>query len=134
MKVQAALEYLILVSMVLLFIVPIWAYTYSMEKYAKSDLSLTYAKNDVQKIVSAADLVYSQGPPAKVEIVVYIPPQVYNVTVVQNFVNFKMYYDSNLVDIMGESKAQLNGSVPGIEGTYTLSIEAINGNVQIQPK
>ena len=73
MRAQTAMEYLSIVGIVLVFVIPIWAYLITIEQQTSTELSLSYSKNAARQIADASSLVYSQGPPAKLTFQIYIP-------------------------------------------------------------
>lgn len=131
-KLQAAFEYLVIVSIVLVFMIPIWAYVTSTQRDTSIELALTYAKNTANQIADASNLVYSQGPPAKVKINVYIPYGVDNITILNNTIRFRLNVDSGITDIFAFSTAQLNGTLPKKQGYYWIEVEATDDIVQIE--
>jgi type II secretory pathway pseudopilin PulG len=131
MRAQAAFEYMVIVAIVLAFILPIWAYVSSLEQQTTTQLSLSYAKNAAEKLADTANLVFSQGTPARVEVRVYIPRGVEAVTIVNKTIDFKVQTDGVLSDVTATSSASLNGTLPTREGTYLFAVEAKNGFVQI---
>jgi len=131
---QAAMEYLIVVGLVLAFIIPIWAYVSSVQQQAGQQLSITYAKNTAQKLASTADLVFSQGPPAKVRVNVFIPKNIESVSVAGNTINLRMYVDSTISDVFATATANVSGTLPTSEGNYFIIVEAKDGYVQISPE
>ncbi len=128
---QAAVEYIIIVAIVMLFLIPIWTYVTSTHRQASNELTLTYAKNAASQIADAADLVYSQGPPAKVKINVYIPYGVENATIINETIVMEVRTDSSITDVFGFSNARLNGTLPVKKGNYQIEIEAVDDMVQI---
>ncbi len=131
-KLQAAFEYLVIVSIVLVFMIPIWAYVTSTQRDTSTELALTYAKNTANQIADASNLVYSQGPPAKVKINVYVPYGVDNITILNNTIRFRLNVDSGITDIFAFSTAQLNGTLPKKQGYYWIEVEATDDIVQIE--
>ena len=75
--------------------------------------------------------MYSQGPPAKVRINVYIPHKVTNISIVNNTIKLEVKFNGEFSDIFTFSNSVLNGSVPFDEGNYKVYIEAVNDYVQI---
>ena len=128
---QAAFEYLVIVSMILFFMIPIWGYVTSTQANTNTELILTYAQTAANQIVDASNLVYSQGPPAKVRINVYIPHKVTNISIVNNTIKLEVKFNGEFSDIFAFSNSVLNGSVPFDEGNYKVYIEAVNDYVQI---
>ena len=131
-KLQAAFEYLVIVSIVLVFMIPIWAYVTSTQRDTSTELALTYAKNTANQIADASNLVYSQGPPAKIRINVYIPYGVDNITILNSTIRFRLNVDSGITDIFAFSTAQLNGTLPKKQGYYWIEVEATDDTVQIE--
>jgi uncharacterized protein (UPF0333 family) len=126
MKAQPAFEYMLIVIIALAFMIPVWVYVTSVKTETTDELSLSYAKNAVEKMASTADLVYSQGPPAKVKVKVYIPNGVYGFNVTNNTIILDVMYMGNLNPVFGESRARLNGTLPTAEGNYWMQIEAVD--------
>lgn len=131
---QAAFEYLVIVSLVLVFMIPIWSYVTGTQQNTNTELILTYAQNAANQIVDAANLVYSQGPPAKVRINVYIPYKVTNVSIINNTVKLEVVFNGEFSDIFAFSNARLNGSIPNKQGNYKIEVEATDNFVQINRK
>lgn len=130
-KAQSALEYIIIVSMVLVFMIPIWTYVSTMQSQTSVELAMTYAKNTASQLADASDLVYSQGPPAKLKISVYIPNGVENATIANNTIKFTLWAAPGYSDVFAFSNAQLNGTLPSEEGYYWMYVEATDNIVQI---
>ncbi|UCD06990.1 MAG: hypothetical protein JSW41_04105 [Candidatus Aenigmatarchaeota archaeon] len=131
-KAQAAFEYLVIVSIVLVFMIPIWAYVTTTQRDTSTELTLTYAKNTANQIADASNLVYSQGPPAKVKINVYVPHGVNNITILNNSIRFEVMVDSKITDIFAFSTAQMNGTLSKKKGYYWIEVEAMDDTVQIK--
>ncbi len=125
MRAQAAFEYMLVVIIVLAFMIPIWTYIVTVNNEANDELSLSYAKNTVDAIASAADLVYTQGPPAKVRISVSIPGGVQGYNITNNTVMLEVGHGGAASDIYAISRARLNGTLPVNGGTYLIEVSAI---------
>lgn len=131
-KAQAAFEYMIVVIISLTFMIPVWIYITSVNTETTDELSLAYAKSGVDKLASTADLVYSQGPPAKMKISVYIPHGVEDFNITNRTIILKVRYMGTLTDVFADSRARLNGTLPTVEGNYWMKIEAVeNENYDI---
>lgn len=131
LKAQPAFEYIIIASIVVAFLVPIWLYMSSVQTRAKSQLSISYAKNMAEKITDTADSLWSQGPPAKVRIRVYVPDNVVNASLINTTVRIRLRIGRHLSDVSSISSAPLNGTLPTSEGNYWLSLEAKSSFVDI---
>jgi uncharacterized protein (UPF0333 family) len=135
MKAQAAFEYMLVVIIVLGFLVPLWTYTLSMHNEASDELTLSYAKSAVETLTSAADLVYTQGAPAKVKVSVFVPDGVELANITNRTVILKVAYTGGTTGILSTSRARLNGTVPTRRGTYWMEVRAVdnaNFDVDIQ--
>jgi hypothetical protein len=131
MKLQVAFEYIVIAMVFIAFIIPIWTYVSGMQVSAIEQLSTSYAKNTVDNIASTADLVYSQGPPAKVPLKIYVPNGVESVSVSGGMISIRLVVSSGHTDVFAMSTATLNGTIPTEEGTYYISMEAVGDYVQI---
>jgi len=125
-KAQAAFEYMVIVIIALGFMIPIWLYVTSVKSNTTQELSLSYAKNTVEKLASTADLIYSQGAPAKVKVNVYIPDGVIGYLLANYTINLVMVYESTVTDVFAVSRARINGTLPTSEGNYWIQIEAVD--------
>ena len=131
MKAQIAFEFLVIVGIAFAFLIPIWIYTTTLESQSSDELNLRFAENAARKIASAADLVGSQGEPAKVVTEVQIPALVSNITINATTIRIRLYTASGLTDVSATSTSQLNGTLPTQEGAYKVSVEAKSGYVQV---
>jgi hypothetical protein len=125
MRAQAAFEYMLVVIIALAFMVPLWTYIFTVNNEANDELSLSYARNAVESIVSTADLVYSQGEPAKLRIDVLIPDNLQSYNITNRTVTLNILYANVVTDVFASSKARLNGTIPTTGGHHWLDIEAI---------
>lgn len=135
MRAQAAFEYMLVVMLVLGFLVPLWTYTLTVNNEASDELSFSYAKNAVESISSAADLVYSQGPPAKLRVSVHIPGGVEEYNITNSTIIITIRNAGGVTGIFAESRARLNGTLPIDRGTYWIDVRAVdnaNFDVDIQ--
>ncbi len=126
------MEYFAIVGMVLLFVLPIWAYMVSMQQQTGTQLSLSYASNTAKQIADTASLVYSQGPPAKIPLRIYIPDGVTNISIINNTIILNMTFGNSYTYVYATSKAQMNGTLPITEGYYTVYVTAVNDHVNIE--
>ena len=131
MRGQVAFEYMVIVILVLLFLVPVWIYITNMQNETNTEFILSYSKLATKELTSSADLLYSQGPPAKISADIYIPSNVQEIIIQNNSVIFKVYFKNTITDVFSTSDSQLNGSLPSNEGNYRVTMEAMDGFVQI---
>ena len=130
-KAQVAIEYIAILFVIMVMLLPIWAYTGSVKDQTISQLSLSYAQNAVDKIANSASVVNSQGPPARLKMQIYMPHGINTSNVTGNTVLLSMVTESGRNDVIGISSATLNGTIPDSEGLYWITIEAGLGFVNI---
>ncbi|MBN2331294.1 MAG: hypothetical protein JXC85_05765 [Candidatus Aenigmarchaeota archaeon] len=128
MRAQAAFEYMLIVIIALAFMVPAWTYITSVKTEASEELALSYAKSSVDRLASTADLIYSQGPPAKVKVHVYIPDGVEGYNFTNKTVALFVRYRNTVTPVYADSKASLNGTLPLVEGNYWMQVEAVEND------
>lgn len=131
MRGQAAVEYFVVVGLVVVFMIPLWAYISGTQQDVGQDVSLSYAKTAAEQIADASSLVHSQGSPAKIKIRVFIPDGVINISLAQKTVSFNITYRNLITDVWAESNADMNGTIPTREGYYNLDIISMDSYVQI---
>ena len=131
MKAQASAEYFIIVAVALLILAPIILYANQTIASSQEELKISTARNAVDRIGEAADLVYTQGSPAKTTMTIFIPDNV-NYTLISNkTVQITLRTSAGRVDVYKETNAPLNGSLPNQTGFYPVSITAFNNYVNI---
>lgn len=131
MRAQASFEYLMIFSLAIAFAIPVWIYVSSVQQSAGEELSFSYAQNAVNQITSAADMVYTQGPPAKVSLNIYVPSRVEYINITGKSINFRMLSSGGVSDIFSESVANLTGTLSTSEGMYRISVESMGSYVEI---
>ena len=131
MKAQVSFEYMLVFGLAIAFAIPVWIYVTTMQQTAGEELSLSYAKNAANQITAVSDLVYTQGPPAKVILNVYIPSRIEQANLTNTSVIFKLHTSSGYSDVFSSSSANMTGIVPSSEGMYRISIESKGSYVQI---
>ena len=130
---QSSVEYFVIAIMVLMFMVPIWTYIATTQQQTSGELSLSYAKNAVKQIADSSSLVYSQGYPAKINIKVYIPDGVENITINDKIITFYVRTGSQRTEVWYTSNAPMQGSatIPTNEGYYYLDVISQDTYVEI---
>lgn len=131
MKIQVALEYLIIISFALMVLIPYLLYLQNASQNLKEDNNLVIASNSLKKIGEMADWVFSQGEPARIEVLVQIPPNVEEISFNGKVMNWKVRTSAGLSDIYYISIANLTGNLPTKPGYYKILIQAIENGVNI---
>jgi len=131
MKSQVAVEYLIIVSVAFMILIPTILYLNQTFIGYNDDNKLSKASETVKKIGQTADWVYSQGPPAKQTIEIFIPKDLEEISLNNKTVLFKVRTSAGVSDVFYESVAPLNGTVPSNSGYYFVSLTAFQDYVNI---
>lgn len=129
MKAQASLEYLIIVSMAFLILIPAILYANSMLISSKKELRNKLGESLVERLAENADWVYSLGPPSRIRIEVYVPELVeyINISDYKILLKFKDSQES----IFKVTKGNVTGYIPPEEGYYRVIIIAEQNCVNI---
>jgi len=130
-KGQAAFEYMVMIVIVMLFLVPLWHYSMQTRQGVATDVSVSYAKNAARKIASTADLVYSQRENASARIMIHIPDGVTYTSVEGGgvIITVNTYYGE--VTVFEQSKANITGTVPTVKGDYYFIMRAMGDYVNL---
>ena len=88
MKAQVAVEYLIIVSIAFMILIPLVLYLNQTFIGYSDDSKLSKADETAKKIAHTADWVYSQGPPAKQTIEIFIPKDVDEISLNNKTIEF----------------------------------------------
>jgi len=128
---QVAFEYMVIVAVVIALLIPIWSYMSAVNERSTQTLAISQAQAAANKIVSSADLVYTQGPPTQLTVDVYIPKGVESASLTDTTVKFSLYFGAGLTDVFADSLAILDGAVPIKEGLYKFEIKAIGDYANI---
>ncbi len=130
-KAQVALEYLIIVGLGLMIILPYILYSNQLLVGYKGDNSVTLARVAVNKLGQSADWVFSQGEPAMLSTEIYIPDGVTSVQFLNSTLVFKVRTSAGVSDVFYTSTANLTGNIPTTSGYYVVNITAQDSTVRI---
>ncbi len=122
MKAQVAIEYMAIVGIGLVIIFLSINYLLTLFYSYSDENKISVAKNTVYKIGENADLVFSQGPPAKVKIEVYIPDGVQEISFSNKTVLLKVKTSSGVNDVFYKTVPQIVGTLPVKSGHYYVSL------------
>ncbi|MBU5688073.1 MAG: hypothetical protein KQA31_01540 [Candidatus Aenigmarchaeota archaeon] len=130
-KSQVATEYLIIVVVGLLILIPIIIYLNDVYISYKDESKVSSAKLTVNKLASLANWVYSQGEPARATSLIYIPEGVVSIDFSEKMINFRIKTKSGFVDVSENAPTSIDGSLPIRSGYYNVLISATNDTVKI---
>src|SRR3989344_3217297 len=126
---QAGIEYIMLVSVLLLFLIPIVHYSLTE---STTRVKMYQLETSVERIAKAADAVYALGPGAQ-EVAVVTLPEGIERTIVGNY---SVYFVASLFGASSEigyvTRANVTGSLPMLPGTYRIVMKHMpSGEVNI---
>lgn len=125
---QAALEYMLLLGVLLAFLVPV--VVYSTETTARSVGALE-GKRAVQSIAGAADRVYAMGG-GRMYVLVTVPPGITGQSVANKTIRLTLSSGDAASDIVGSTIGNISGSMPVSYGTHRVFVEMLpNGVINI---
>ena len=129
---QVSMEYMIVVGFSILMIIPIVA-IYGAEKNNISDrVNERQAATIARKITDSAETVYYFGKPTKTTIKVYMPHNVKNIVIGNNYISMIVMIGGTLVEIPPSySAVNLTGNVTPRTGIQFIEITADDYAVNI---
>ncbi len=131
MKGQVAVEYLIIISVALIILLPLSLYINQSLIGYRDETKISRAWNAVNKLGENADWVFSQGPPAKKTIEIYIPDDVDEISFDNKTVLFRVKTSAGISDVFYVTVPELKGSLPEYGGYYFVSLTAFSNYVNI---
>lgn len=121
---QAAIEYMMIISITLVIMIPLLFLVNSYMAEGKDELKVRALEDSVDSLAEVSDMVYFQGYPAKMTMNFYIPENVLVAEADENLIRVQVMTSSGNQDIISFTQANLTGNLPTKSGTYKLSIAA----------
>src|SRR3989338_662414 len=126
---QVALEYLIIIGVVLAFLIPIVQQSFTT---TKATIRLEKTQSSLQGLEDAINSVYVSGPGNKKTVKVYIPESTISSNVANNTIILTVNELGAESDILLITKTLLTGNLPQEPGEYKITVEALeNGTVAL---
>jgi len=126
MRAQVAVEYLIIVGVALMILLPLSLYLNQTLMGYRDDTKISKAWNTVKKLGQNADWVHSQGPPARVRVEIDVPEDVTEMSLDNNMILYRIRTSAGISDVFYNTVPALNGTLPTNSQYYFISITAIN--------
>ena len=130
---QASFEYLILMGFVTLVLAGILGIAFFYTSGIQDRVRVSQVSNFANKIISAAEYIYSSGEPSKTTVVAYLPENVKNITIEENLLLISLQTSSGLNRIGFPSSVNITGNIPFSPGLKKLEIEAEITGARITP-
>lgn len=131
MKGQVAIEYLIIISVALIILIPLALYVNQSLMDYRDNTKISKAWTAVKKLGESADWVISQGPPAKLTLKIYIPDDVEQISLDSKTFIFKVRTSAGISDVFYTTVSELDGSIPTKSGYYYVSLTAFSNYVNV---
>ncbi len=131
MRAQTAFEYLMIFSIILAIVGILTLYAGEMTKRNEDDIRVANVMTVVNKIVEAANIVYTQGKPSQITLNLYIPEGVESIEISDKKILIKVRVSNGLTDVFAFSKASLQGSISLTPGTKKIKVIAEENYVNI---
>lgn len=133
MKGQAALEYLLTISIALAIFSPLMFFVTQRSQETNRELEFRALQDSLNSLVETADLVHSQGYPAQSTVFFRMPDGVVSTTITDGNVIIEVKDEGGITSFHDSSSANLVGSLPNESGNYEFEVRALeNGNVEIE--
>jgi uncharacterized protein (UPF0333 family) len=132
MRGQAAFEYLMIFSIVIVLLLALVLFAGDMTTRNQEDLKVSNAIAVVNEIAESANIVKTQGRPSQITLdSVYIPEGVQSINITGNMILMKLRISTGTSDIFAISKATMNGSISNSMGIKRIRIRAEDNYVNI---
>lgn len=122
-KAQAALEYLLIMGIAMLILVPLFSIVSSYTYQSKVRMRINALRDSLQNLAESSDMVYSQGYPAKITTRFYVPEGIVFTNVTQHYFHARLQTAAGLTDLTSRTNANLTGSLPSSPGSYQVQIK-----------
>ena len=126
-RAQVALEYLMVVGLIMLILIPFWAYITLYSSDIEFSFKIEYARTAVNRVTDAADFVHAQGIPAKVRLKIYFPKDINSTSISGMRVSITLLDNT----IYSDSIANLSGDLPLTGGYHYITIKSEGTYVNI---
>ena len=130
---QAAMEYIILISLLFIFLIPVVYYSLTE---SNNSIRVSQLDNAVNKVAKVADEVYAIGPGAQDIAIITLPIGVESIAVGNHSINLVTHMFGGLDEVNAITVAEVNGSMPIREGTYRILLKYVSEgyvNISLKP-
>ncbi len=124
MKGQSAIEYMMIISITLVIMIPLLYLVNSYMYQSRDEFKIRSLEDGVDSLAEIVDMVYFQGYPAKMTTKLYVPENVLSSQIDENLLTMKIRISSGTIDIPVSTQANMTGNLPTEPGTYTIIVVA----------
>ena len=130
-KSQISFEYMMVVGMMAIIIIPLVLIYYSYSSSSSSSTSTSQALLIARKIVDSSESVYYLGKPSFTTLTINFPENIDSINLSSKEVTFKIKTKDGVSDIVAISTINITGNLPKSAGVHVLTVRAENGYVSV---
>lgn len=120
---QAALEYMMIMGITLAILVPLFSLVTTYTNNSKVELRISSLDDSLNSVAESADMVYSQGYPAKITTRFHVPEGTVSTNVTDHHFTASISTGGGATDLFSKTSANLTGSLPSEKGNYRVSLK-----------
>ncbi|MBU2561187.1 MAG: fibronectin type III domain-containing protein [Nanoarchaeota archaeon] len=128
---QAAAEMLVILAIGLAVLLTILVINDRIMTGTRGRIELTKARNAVDSITGAAELVYQQGVGARTRVFIDLPDETLSFSASGQTLTMQLYAGGSLNNVYRSLDFNVSGTLPATAGNHWLYVEAKEGYVQI---
>jgi uncharacterized protein (UPF0333 family) len=128
MKAQVAVEYLVVVTLVLGTSIFLFYYT---STYSSESIAMKQTRESIQTVAKTIDYVYALGPGAKTTVIIDLPSSMIDSYVFQNEIGFKIGVSGHIADVYEITKTRVSGTLPKTPGRHVINVNSTEAGVFI---
>lgn len=121
---QAAIEYLALIGIVLLFATPLVLQTQTSAADLQATTDIVMARNAMDTVADGARFVFAQGEPSTITFDIQLPRGVVFANVTDNYIRLRMDTVQGGTDLFEFFAFNVSGAFPTAQGRHTIVVAA----------
>jgi uncharacterized protein (UPF0333 family) len=130
-KGQVSVEYLIVFSFVVFFVIVVLGIALSYSQSIRDSMRFSQVESYANKILSSSESVFYSGVPSKATIQAYIPEAVEKVEIVENSIFITIGSSSGINKIAYPSNVPISGTLSNNQGVKKIEIVANETSITI---
>ena len=131
MKAQVAMEYLIIIGITLIVLVPLAIIVSDYINYSKERVAVQQLYDVTRQIADTAKTVYFFGYPSKILLKLYFPEGIQSAKVLNHGIAFILRITDVNHSLFQYSKINLTGNLTTSAGLHYVEVKALNNAVNI---
>jgi len=116
---QVGVEYIMLVALLLVFLIPIVSYSLNESSYR---IKVSQIENTISRVTKAANAVYALGPGSQDIVLVAVPQGVEGVEIAKNSVSLNVSLFGGISQFGYTTVGPVAGTLPIQPGTYRILV------------